>query len=89
MVKSAFVVALAVAAAALLATPVEAARHRFSCYDYAWESQDQKDCLANPDHDKHMPMHTMRHKHMHHGMKDMKGMHDMKDMKGMHDKDKS
>jgi hypothetical protein len=22
------------------------AKHMMSCYDYAWESQDQKDCLA-------------------------------------------
>jgi len=23
-------------------------RHKMSCYDYAWESQDMKDCLAKP-----------------------------------------
>jgi uncharacterized protein involved in copper resistance len=86
MFKYASVLAMAIAASSLLATPAEAARHQFSCYDYAWESQDQKDCLANPDH---MPMHKMPHKRMHHSMKDMKRMHDMKDMKGMHDKDKS
>jgi hypothetical protein len=81
MVKSAFVIAIAVAATAVLAPPALAAKHQRSCYDFAWESQDMKDCLANPDH---MPMHKMRHTHMHHGMEHMK---DMKDMKGMDDKD--
>ena len=78
MFKCASVLAAAIGASSLLATPAQAARHQFSCYDYAWESQDQKDCLANPEH---MPMHKMRHKRMHHGMTHMKGM------KGMDDKD--
>jgi hypothetical protein len=79
MVKSAIVIAVAVAASALLATPVLAAKHQASCYDHAWESQEMKDCLANPDGAK--PMHKMAHKRMHHGMAHMK------DMKGMDDKD--
>ena len=78
MFKSAFVVAIGLAA--LLTTPAFAAKHQRSCYDFAWESQDQKDCLANPDKMRHMSMHKTRHKPMHHGMTD-------KDMKGMHDKD--
>ena len=81
MVKSATIIAVAVAASALLATPVLAAKHQRSCYDHAWESQDMKDCLANPDSVNHKPMHKMAHKRRHHGMAHMK------DMKGMDDKD--
>jgi hypothetical protein len=84
MVKSATIIA--VAASALLATPVLAAKHQPSCYDHAWESQDMKDCLANPDSANRKPTQKMAHKRMHHGMahmKDMKGTDD----KGMDDKD--
>lgn len=28
------------------ATAKKTAKHKRSCYDYAWESQDMKDCLA-------------------------------------------
>lgn len=75
MFKSVSLIAAAAAAAALAATPA-VAKHKFSCYDYAWESQDQKDCLAHPE--KAKPMHKAHHKPM---KKDMKDMHDMKDMK--------
>jgi hypothetical protein len=51
---------VALAAAALVATPALAA-HKFSCYDLAWQSQDMKSCLANPQqwektHHMHKPM---------------------------------
>jgi hypothetical protein len=54
MFKGMIVVA-GLALAAGLAAPAIAAdmpmkhkhsKHMMSCYDYAWESQDQKDCLA-------------------------------------------
>jgi hypothetical protein len=64
---------IAAAALALLASPAMA-KHAASCYDYAWESQDQKDCLAHPESMKHHhPMHQaadhqpMHHKHKGHG----------------------
>lgn len=80
---------VAVAAAALLATPALAAQHKFSCYDFAWQSQDMKDCLANPQkfEAEHKHMHKAMHKPMHKAMhkaakkkampKDMKNMKDM------------
>ncbi|HXZ01697.1 MAG TPA: hypothetical protein VEI03_17010 [Stellaceae bacterium] len=74
MFKSASLIAAAAAVAALAATPA-LAKHKFSCYDYAWESQDLKDCLAHPEKAKAMPVHKAHHKHM------KKDMHDMKDMK--------
>ncbi len=75
MFKSASLIAAGAALAALAATPA-LAKHKFTCYDYAWESQDQKDCLAHPE--KAKTMHKAHHKHM---KKDMKEMHDMKEMK--------
>ena len=66
----------AVAAMAAVYTMPAAAKHKFSCYDYAWESQDQKDCLAHPEKAKMMPAHKGHHKAMKKDMKD-----DMKDMK--------
>jgi len=72
MLKIASLIGAATAAAALLATPALAAKHQRSCYDYAWESQDQKDCLAHPEKMHHMD--KMRHKRMHHDMKGMKNM---------------
>jgi 4-hydroxyphenylpyruvate dioxygenase-like putative hemolysin len=67
------------ASAALLASPALAAKHQPSCYDYAWQSQDMKDCLAHPEKMKaaHKPMHKATKAK---AMKDMKGMKDMKDM---------
>ena len=44
--------ALLVGGLATLSTGAEAATksaHKMSCYDYAWESQAQKDCLAKGD----------------------------------------
>jgi hypothetical protein len=66
----------ALASAVLLASPALAAKHKSSCYDYAWQSQDMKDCLAHPEKMKaaHKPMHKATK------AKDMKGMKDMKDM---------
>jgi hypothetical protein len=29
-------------------------KHKMTCYDYAWESQDQKDCLAKGSGSKNM-----------------------------------
>jgi hypothetical protein len=80
MLKSASLLA-ALATAALIATPALAAKHKFSCYDFAWESQDQKDCLAHPEKAHAMPMHKGVHKAMAKGAK-MKGAKDMK-MKDM------
>lgn len=78
---------VAVAAAALAASPALAA-HKFSCYDYAWQSQDMKGCLADPQQweksHHHMAMHKPMHRAMHKPMKAAKA-HDMKDMKNMHD----
>lgn len=45
MVKTASVLVLA-AACALLASSPAMAKHKWSCYDWAWQSQDMKDCLA-------------------------------------------
>jgi len=58
-------------AAAATAKPAAAApmkpHHVWSCYDYAWESQAMKDCLAKPA--SAMPMKPMMHHHMmHHHM---------------------
>jgi len=83
---------VAVAAAALLATPAHATQHKFSCYDFAWQSQDMKDCLANPQkfeaEHKHMQMHKAMHKPMHKAMhKAEKKKAKMKDMKDMPNKD--
>lgn len=69
MFKSACLIATALAVVALAAPPASA-KHKWSCYDYAWESQDQKDCLAHPEKAKAV------HK-AHHKKKDMKQM-DMK-----------
>jgi hypothetical protein len=58
---------VAFAAAALAASPALAA-HKFSCYDYAWQSKDMKDCLANPaqwEKTHHMAMHKPMHHAMH------------------------
>jgi hypothetical protein len=59
MFKSACLIAAAAAIAAIAATPASAAKHKWSCYDYAWESQDQKDCLAHPEK---AAMHKAHHK---------------------------
>jgi hypothetical protein len=66
----------ALASAVLLASPALAAKHKSSCYDYAWQSQDMKDCFAHPEKMKaaHKPMHKATK------AKAMKGMKDMKDM---------
>jgi hypothetical protein len=71
MLKSACLIAAVATVAAFAAAPASA-KHKSSCYDYAWESQDQKDCLAGKK-----PMHKAHAKHM------KKDMHDMKDMKDM------
>jgi hypothetical protein len=34
--------------AAMPMTMAHKSRHKMTCYDYAWESQDMKDCLAKP-----------------------------------------
>ena len=54
---------VAVAEAALFDTPAMAAKHKFSCYDLAWQSQEMKDCLANPSKYEHMAAH--KHRAMH------------------------
>jgi hypothetical protein len=74
MLRFASLIAAVAAVATLCATPASA-KHPFSCYDYAWESQDQKDCVAHPE--KAKPMHATHHKKM------KKDTHDMKDMKDM------
>lgn len=72
MFKSACLIAVVAALAAFVATPASA-KHKFSCYDYAWQSQDMKDCLAHPEKMKAMPMHKAHHKKQSTGaMKDMK-----------------
>jgi hypothetical protein len=55
--------AVTVVGAVLLALPAMAApKHAASCYDYAWESQDMKDCLAGkPMHHKTSAMHMCMH----------------------------
>jgi hypothetical protein len=68
MFKSACLIAAAAAVVAFAATPASA-KHKWSCYDYAWESQDMKDCLAHPEKAS-MPMHKAHHK-KHGGMKKM------------------
>jgi hypothetical protein len=73
MIKTASLIAAVAAVAALSATPA-LAKHKPTCYDYAWESQDQKDCLAHPEKMKSMPMHKAHHKPMKKDMKDMKDM---------------
>jgi hypothetical protein len=52
--------AVTVVGTVLLALPALAAhKHTASCYDYAWESQDLKDCLAGkPMHQKMGAMHA-------------------------------
>ena len=47
---------------------IAAPKHAFSCYDYAWESQDQKDCLAGKG-----PQHKMGGRHERMGRHGMKG----------------
>ncbi len=81
MVKYASLFA-ALATVALLTTPALAAKHKFSCYDFAWQSQDMKDCLANPKQFMAMHMHKPMHKPMHKAAKKMKA----KDMKSMPEK---
>jgi hypothetical protein len=81
----------ALATAALLSTPAVAAKHKFSCYDFAWQSQEMKDCLANPGKYEHKPMAKAMHKPMHKAMKkekakSAKAMKDMKGMKSMPEK---
>ncbi len=78
MVKTAILTAAALALATGAVTPALAAKPIRSCYDFAWESQDQKDCLANPDMLKHKGHHKGM-KHETHGQH-MKGMEPM-DMK--------
>ncbi|HUH85512.1 MAG TPA: hypothetical protein VLX85_12960 [Stellaceae bacterium] len=84
MLKTAILTAAAFALATGAVTPAWAAKPIGSCYDFAWESQDQKDCLANPDMLKHMSHHKgMKHmKYMTHG-KHMKGMEHMEHMEHM------
>lgn len=65
MLKTASLLA-ALAAVALVATPALAANHPFSCYDFAWQSQEMKDCQANPDKFKAMMHKGMMHKGMMH-----------------------
>jgi hypothetical protein len=79
MLKTAFLTVAAFALATTAVTPAFAAKPIRSCYDFAWESQDQKDCLANPDMLKHMSHHKGM-KHMTHGKKGMEHMEHM-DMK--------
>ena len=81
----------ALAAAALLTTPALAAPHKFSCYDFAWQSQNMKDCLANPGKFQHKPVAKATHKPMHKAekkakAKSAKAMNGMKDMKAMPEK---
>ncbi|HZB90917.1 MAG TPA: hypothetical protein VE397_05720 [Stellaceae bacterium] len=84
--RTSLFVVTAFTAAALLASPALAAKHKSSCYDYAWQSQDMKDCLAHPEK---ASMHKSAHKPMKKAkaMKG-KGMKDMKDMKSMPDTEK-
>ncbi len=85
MLKTASLLA-ALATAALVATPALAAKHQFSCYDFAWQSQEMKDCQANPEKFKGMhkgAMHkgAMHKASMHKGTKKgAKGMEMKKDM---------
>jgi hypothetical protein len=74
MFKSACLIAAAAAVVAFAAPPASA-KHKWSCYDYAWQSQQQKDCLAHPEK---AAMHKTHHTHKKKG--GMKHM-DMKDMK--------
>jgi hypothetical protein len=53
---------IAAAAAVMFAAAPASAKHKWSCYDYAWESQDQKDCLAHPEKAKAMAPHKAHHK---------------------------
>ena len=64
MFRVACLTAILVAATAIAAAPASA-KHKMSCYDYAWESQDQKDCLAGKSK---APMHKAHAKHMKHKM---------------------
>ncbi len=61
MLKTASLLA-ALATAALIATPALAAKHQFSCYDFAWQSQEMKDCQANPEKFKAMMHKGAMHK---------------------------
>ncbi len=75
MIKALPFIAAAVIGAALVAAPADARqKHARSCYDYAWDSQDQKDCLANPDAMKHKAAERHGKKHMHHEKMHKKGM---------------
>jgi hypothetical protein len=78
MLKATVSVAAAVAMMAGLAAPAMAAKHARSCDDLAWESQEMKDCRANPDMQKHQPHHGTKH-HTH--GKHMKGTDHGGDMK--------
>ncbi|HEV2547461.1 MAG TPA: hypothetical protein VGU20_08990 [Stellaceae bacterium] len=55
--------AITVAGTVLVTLPALAAhKHAASCYDYAWESQDLKDCLAGkPMHQKMGATHACMH----------------------------
>jgi hypothetical protein len=75
MLKSAYLIAAVATVAAFAATPASA-KHKWGCYDYAWQSQDQKDCLAHPEK---AAMHKAHHKKKG-GMKHMDDKH-MDDMK--------
>jgi hypothetical protein len=71
--------AIGVVGTGLLALPAMAAhKHAASCYDYAWESQDMKDCLDGKSRPRKMgAMHARMHERGSHGhmMKHMR--HDM------------
>jgi hypothetical protein len=72
VLKAASPIAVAIAATVLLATPALAAKHQRSCFDFAWESQDLKDCFFKPEYSGVMHVHKMRHKRRHRGMAHMK-----------------
>jgi hypothetical protein len=61
--------AITVVGTVLLALPAMAAhKHAASCYDYAWESQDMKDCLDGKSRPHKMgAMHARMHEKSPHG----------------------
>jgi hypothetical protein len=63
MLRRVPLVAIAVTGTVMLALPAMAAhKHAGSCYDYAWQSQDMKDCLADrPMHHNMRAMHARMH----------------------------
>jgi hypothetical protein len=83
MMRTRSLAATVAAATLLLGVPAMAAgKHPSSCYDYAWESQDMRDCLEGkgPQHDRGS-MHKQGQMHgQKHGMTNHRPMHEMHDM---------